>query len=97
MADLLAPEARIDEKDHVAGHSRGDREQSDALRAEAIGAAAGRQLDGEERDEERGREEADGRERDAVVAGERIGDGSDVRDVPGQAGADGEPRDDSTR
>ncbi len=88
------PETRVDEKDHIADDSRGDREERDATRAEAIRAAARWQLDREERHEERGREQADCRERDAVVLGEWIGDGADVRDVPGQAGPDGESRGD---
>ena len=60
------------------------------MRAEPIGAAPGGKLHGEVRDEERGRQEPDGGERDVVVVCERIGDGADVRDVPGQAATDGE-------
>jgi hypothetical protein len=47
-------------------------------------------------DEEGCRQEPDRRERGAVVLGERIGDGSDVRDVPRQAAADREPGGDAT-
>jgi hypothetical protein len=43
------------------------------------------------RQEERRREQADDRERAAVGVRERVGDSADVRDVPGQAAADGEP------
>jgi hypothetical protein len=47
------------------------------------------------RDEERRREQTDGRDGDAVVIGQRIGCRADVRDVPREAPADGEPGDDS--
>jgi hypothetical protein len=40
------------------------------------------------RDEERRREQTDGRDGDAVVVGQRIGRRTDVRDVPGEATAD---------
>jgi hypothetical protein len=45
-------------------------------------------------DEQRGREEADRRKRSGVRVRERIGDGTDVRDVPGEEAPDDEPRDD---
>jgi hypothetical protein len=47
------------------------------------------------RDEERCREEADDRERHAVVLGEGVGDRADVGDVPREQPADGEARDDA--
>ena len=90
-------DAGIDEQDPVADDRGGDRDEGDALRSVPVRAAPGRQLHGEVRDEQRGRQEPDGRERDAVVLGERVGDGADVRDVPGQAATDGESRDDADR
>jgi hypothetical protein len=60
------------------------------LRADAVGAPARGELNGEVRDEQRGRQEADRREGDVVVVRERVSDGADVRDVPRQAAADRE-------
>jgi hypothetical protein len=41
-------------------------------------------------EEERGREQPDDGEADAVLVGEQLRDGADVRDVPGNGGAERE-------
>ena len=78
----------------VPGARRGDRERARRSCPVAVGAATGGELRGEMRDEERRRQQADRRERDAVVLGQRIGDRADVRHVPREAAADCEPGDD---
>ena len=88
-------EARVQEQDEIPEHACEHREQRDALGAEAVGSAAGRKLDGEVCDEQGGGEQAHSGDRDAVVLGQRIGGRADVRDVPGEAAADREPRRDS--
>jgi hypothetical protein len=46
------------------------------------------------RHEQRGREQADRGQRDAIGVGERVGDRADIRDVPREKAADDEPGDD---
>jgi hypothetical protein len=90
-------EAFVEQEDAVPGDSGGDCDERDPLRADAVGAPAGWELRGEGRDDEGSRQEPDGRQRRVVMLGERVGDGADVRDIPGQAAADGEPGDNAAR
>jgi hypothetical protein len=88
-------QARSDQRERVRYRDGRERAQTDTARAVTVDQPSSRYLSEKMRQEERGGEEADDSQPDAVRVGELAGDRARVGDVPRDRKAEREPTDDS--